>query len=88
MYRPDSPLPPTSHLRISAIFVFNDPRDWALDTQLLLDLLLSSKGILGTLSPRNNNPNLPNRGYQTDTQPTLYFSNPDLFWASSHHPRA
>lgn len=85
MYSPDSPLPPTSHLRISAIFVFNDPRDWALDTQLLLDLLLSSKGILGTLSPRNNNSNLPNRGYQTDTQPTLYFSNPDLFWASSHH---
>lgn len=65
--------------------VFNDPRDWALDTQLVLDLLLSIGGHLGTLSPRNGDANLPNRGYQQDGQPELYFSNPDLFWAASYH---
>lgn len=72
-------------LKIDAIFIFNDPRDWALDTQLILDLLLSRDGILGTISPLNNNPSLPNRGYQQDGQPPLYFSNPDLFWAAKYH---
>lgn len=65
--------------------VFNDSRDWALDTQLVLDLLLSVGGHLGTLSPKNADVNLPNSGYQQDGQPKLYFSNPDLFWASSYH---
>lgn len=65
--------------------VFNDPRDWALDTQLVLDLLLSIGGHLGTLSAKNGDSNLPNRGYQQDGQPELYFSNPDLFWAASYH---
>ena len=65
--------------------VFNDPRDWALDIQLILDLLLSTDGRIGTFSPKNGDPNLPNRGYQQDGQPHLYFSNPDLFWAASYH---
>lgn len=72
-------------LKIDAIFIFNDPRDWALDTQLILDLLLSQNGVLGTISPLNNNSSLPNRGYQQDGQPPLYFSNPDLFWAAKYH---
>ena len=72
-------------LKVDAIMVFNDPRDWALDTQLILDLLLSINGHLGTLSPKNGDPKFPNRGYQQDAQPELYFSNPDLFWAASYH---
>lgn len=76
---------PQGPLKIDAIFIFNDPRDWALDTQLILDLLLSHNGILGTISSLNNNPSLPNRGYQQDGQPPLYFSNPDLFWAAKYH---
>ena len=76
---------PQGHLKIDAIFIFNDPRDWILDTQLILDLLLSRNGILGTISPLNNNPSLPNRGYQQDAQPPIYFSNPDLFWAAKYH---
>lgn len=72
-------------LKVDAIMVFNDPRDWALDTQLVLDLLLSIGGHLGTLSTKSGDPNLPNRGYQQDGQPDLYFSNPDLFWAASYH---
>jgi len=72
-------------LKVDAIFIFNDPRDWALDTQIILDLLMSHSGHLGSLSSKNGNANLPNRGYLQDTQPPLYFSNPDLFWAAAYH---
>ena len=75
----------TQRLKIGAIFVFHDPRDWALDSQIILDLLLSSQGIIGTYSSMNNNPDLPNRGFQQDGQPRLYFSNPDLWWAAQYH---
>ena len=72
-------------LRIAAILVFHDPRDWALDIQIVLDLLLSEQGVLGTVSPRNGNPKFPNNGWQQDGQPSVYFSNPDLLWASDYH---
>jgi HAD superfamily hydrolase (TIGR01456 family) len=72
-------------LKIDAMFVFNDPRDWALDIQLILDLLLSREGILGTYSPRNGDKTLPNGGWQGDGQPPLIFSNADLFWSTTHH---
>ena len=51
----------------------------------MVDLLLSEQGILGTLSPKNGNADLPNCGWHEDGQPTLYFSNPDLWWASEYH---
>ena len=72
-------------LRIAAILVFHDPRDWALDIQIVMDLLLSERGILGTVSPLNGNPKLPNDGWQQDGQPKVHFSNPDLLWASEYH---
>ena len=82
------PINPTAgaggSLKIDGVFVYNDPRDWGLDSTVLLDLLLSSQGLLGTLSPKNGDNTLPNNGYQQDSQPAVYFSNPDLFWASSH----
>ncbi|KAK5679550.1 hypothetical protein LTS10_008371 [Elasticomyces elasticus] len=71
-------------LKIDAIFVYNDPRDWGLDSTIILDLLLSSQGRMGTLSKKNGDNSLPNNGYQQDSQPPLYYSNPDLWWASSH----
>ncbi|MCJ1291049.1 hypothetical protein MMC34_002591 [Xylographa carneopallida] len=82
------PLPSHNHhhpsiLRVSLILILSDPRDWALDTQLILDLLLSQHGRLGTLSPLNGDPALPNRGYQQDGQPKLFFSNSDLLWAAA-----
>ena len=98
-YARPSPLPvhtskslPTSFstptLRIAAIFVFNDPRDWGLDAALLLDLLLSHRGLLGTRSLLNGRTDLPNRGYLQDGQPQLYWSNPDLWFAAQwHQPR-
>lgn len=53
--------------------------------QLVIDILLSSRGIMGTYSSKNNDPNLPNRGFQQDGQPPIYFSNPDLWWAAEYH---
>ncbi|KAL2223149.1 putative HAD superfamily hydrolase [Thermoascus aurantiacus ATCC 26904] len=76
---------PANGLKIDAILVFNDPRDWGLDIQIIMDILLSSQGILGTLSDKNGRADLPNRGYQQDGQPPLYFSNPDLWWAAGYH---
>ena len=76
---------PTSNLKIDAIFVYNDPRDWGLDLQLILDILLSHRGILGTYSAKNGDPTLPNNGYLQDSQPPLYFSNADLLWAADYH---
>ena len=76
---------PPSNLKIDAVLVFNDSRDWALDIQVIIDVLLSSQGILGTFSDKNHQNDLPNRGFQQDGQPPIYFSNPDLWWAAAYH---
>lgn len=68
--------------KISAIFVFSSPRDWCLDLQVCLDLLLSRGGVLGTRSSLLGDESLPNCGYLQDDQPKLYFCNPDLEWAT------
>lgn len=83
--KPIDPANPQKGLKIDAVFVFNDPRDWALDAQVILDLLLSSQGLFGSISDKNGRADLPNRGYLQDGQPPLYFSNPDLFWAAAYH---
>lgn len=68
------PLPP-GDVKIDAVLVFNDPRDWALDLQVLLDLVLSDEGQLGTRRRDiSSKPHLP-----------IYFSNPDLIWANEYH---
>lgn len=82
---PIDPGTPSKSLRIDAVFVYNDPRDWGLDAQIIKDVLLSEKGIVGTLSQKNGNAALKNRGYQQDGQPMLYYSNPDLLWAAKYH---
>ena len=79
----DRPIP-GQHLRVAAILVFHDPRDWALDIQIVVDLLLSAQGYLGTLSAKNGRQELSNRGYQQDGQPKLWVSNPDIFWAAEY----
>ncbi|KAM7222829.1 HAD-like domain containing protein [Rhypophila decipiens] len=75
----------SSALKVDAIFVFNDPRDWALDIQVITDLLLSKQGYLGTYSTKNDDHSLPGCGWQQDGQPPLYFSNADLFWSTGFH---
>ncbi|KAF6828062.1 hypothetical protein CPLU01_08770 [Colletotrichum plurivorum] len=72
-------------LKIDAMFVFNDPRDWALDIQIIVDLLLSRGGVMGTYSAKNGDRSLPNDGWQQDGQPPLIFSNADLFWSTTYH---
>ena len=70
------PFDPKKYLRIRSVFVFADPRDWALDTQVLIDVLTSEDGILGTRI-------LPAE-IKANRQIPLYFSNPDLLWSSAY----
>ena len=83
--KPINPSSPEESLKIDAVFVYNDPRDWGLDLQVVLDVMLSRGGIMGTYSLKNGDPSLPNCGYLQDGQPPLYFSNPDLLWAADYH---
>ncbi|KAK3330523.1 HAD-superfamily hydrolase [Apodospora peruviana] len=85
IYAPGGGRSLTNSLKIDAMFVFNDPRDWALDIQVIADLLLSHAGYLGTYSSKNADPSLPACGWQQDGQPPLYFSNADLFWSTGFH---
>ena len=58
-----------SQTPIHAAFVFHDPRNWALDVQVLCDIILSG-GIVG--GP-----------YHEPAAPVeLVFCNPDLLWTS------
>lgn len=73
-------------LKIDAILVFNDPRDWAFDIQLITDLLLSHRGYLGTYSNTNGSASLhEHKRWQSDGQPALVFSNMDLLWSTGYH---
>jgi HAD superfamily hydrolase (TIGR01456 family) len=83
--KPINPSSPEDSLKFDAVFVYNDPRDWGLDMQVILDVMLSREGIMGTYSEKNGDASLPNFGYLQDNQPPLYFSNPDLLWAAHYH---
>lgn len=61
-----------SKIKIEAIFVFADSRDWAGDQQIILDLLMSKGGYLGT------------RSETFDEGPPIFFSHNDVVWATSH----
>ena len=58
--------------KIEAIFVFADSRDWASDQQIILDLLMSKGGYLGT------------RSQNFDEGPPVFFSHNDVVWSASH----
>lgn len=59
-----------SKIKIDAIFVFADSRDWAGDQQIILDLLTSKGGYMGTQSKT------------FEEGPPIFFSNPDILWAT------
>jgi ribonucleotide monophosphatase NagD (HAD superfamily) len=59
-----------STMPISAIFVFHDPRNWALDVQVMIDVILS-RGIIDRPRPLDSAPPVE-----------LVFCNPDLLWRS------
>lgn len=71
-------------LKIDQILVWNDPRDWSLDIQVIYDLLVSHEGYLGTISSTNGDTSLPNNGWQQGGQPDLWISNLDLFWKTEY----
>ncbi|KAI1018173.1 hypothetical protein LB505_001330 [Fusarium chuoi] len=75
---------PANALKIDHIFIWNDPRDWSVDIQIIHDLLISHQGYLGTVSNRNGNESLPNNGWQQDGQPGLWISNLDMLWKTNY----
>ncbi|KAK4981785.1 hypothetical protein LTR50_007883 [Elasticomyces elasticus] len=68
----DSRLRDFSKVDIEAIFVFADSRDWAGDQQIILDLLMSENGRLGT------------RSKTFEDGPPVFFSHNDVVWSASH----
>lgn len=59
-------------VRIEAVFVFADSRDWAGDQQIILDVLMTQHGKLDT------------RSETFDEGPPVYFSHNDVLWSTSH----
>lgn len=73
-------------LKIDGILTFNDPRDWAVDIQLIADLQLSHRGYLGTYSRWNGDETMGSlKRWQNDGQPAVIFSNIDLQWSTGYH---
>ncbi|ODQ67755.1 HAD-superfamily hydrolase [Nadsonia fulvescens var. elongata DSM 6958] len=67
---------------IDAILVFNDPRDWGSDIQIVLDLLCSQNGRLGTRRDLNQNHTSSNN-LKIPAIP-IHFSNNDMLWANDY----
>lgn len=66
-----------SKVKIDAILVFSDSRDYATDLQLIMDLLQSENGVLGTRAKDPVSQRIP-----------IYFSQGDLLCPSEHpYPR-
>jgi HAD superfamily hydrolase (TIGR01456 family) len=59
-------------VEIEAIFVFADSRHWGDDQQIIIDLLTSKNGRLGTTSETY------------DEGPPIYFSHNDIIWSAEH----
>lgn len=66
---------------IEAIMVFNDPRDMGSDAQIILELLNSERGYLGT---RRSLADISVHEAHKPAVP-LYFSNNDLLWANDYN---
>jgi HAD superfamily hydrolase (TIGR01456 family) len=61
-----------SQMNIEAILVFADSRNWAADQQIILELLLSKNGVMGTASETY------------DEGPGIYFAHSDFVWATDY----
>lgn len=61
-----------SKIAIDAILVFADSRNWAADQQIILELLVSKNGVMGTES----------KTY--DEGPEIYFAHSDFIWATNY----
>ena len=61
-----------SKVSIDAILVFADSRNWAADQQIILELLVSKNGVMGTESKT------------FDEGPQIYFAHSDFIWATNY----
>lgn len=61
-----------SKVNIDAVLVFADSRNWAADQQIILELLLSKNGVMGTQSKT------------FDEGPQIYFAHSDFIWATNY----
>ncbi|KAK9448151.1 HAD-like domain-containing protein [Limtongia smithiae] len=64
---------PLSEAPFDAVLVFNDSRDWGTDIQIMMDVLTSKRGKLGTSTAPKREQTVP-----------VYFSNNDLLWANEY----
>ncbi|KAK6507265.1 hypothetical protein TWF481_005713 [Arthrobotrys musiformis] len=61
-----------TNVNIEAIFVFADSRDWASDAQIILELLMSKNGRMGTVS-------------ESHTEgPPIFFAHNDVVWSTAY----
>ena len=82
------PFDPTT--RFAGVFVFHDPRNWALDVQITTDVnvLLNNGYVIppSAFHPSSSQPN-PNNvpGPNSETESVkLVFCNPDLLWRANY----
>lgn len=61
-----------SKTKIDAIMVFADSRNWAVDQQIILELLMSKGGYMGTVSET------------FEDGPPIYFAHSDFIWATNY----
>lgn len=66
-----------SKIPISAIFVFHDPRNWALDIQVMCDAIQSG-GVIGGPYTHSKGSDKGSGGKPVE----VFFANPDLIWKS------
>ncbi|EGX48983.1 hypothetical protein AOL_s00079g204 [Orbilia oligospora ATCC 24927] len=60
-------------------------RHWGPTLHIIIDLLLSARGELGTYS-NTNGVEVPGKGkYQNNNQPDVWWSNNDLWWQGEYH---
>ena len=64
-----------------AVFVFHDPRNWALDTQITCDILRNNGYVLPPSVLESTSRTL--KGGQADPV-SLVFCNPDLLWGNDY----
>lgn len=62
-----------SKIAIGAILVFADSREWASDQQIILELLMSKNGVMGTESKQFNE------------GPDIYFAHDDFVWSTNYN---
>ena len=75
-----------SKINIDCILVMADSRNWVVDQQIILELLLSDKGVMGThIDIRHDDDPAVISKKLEKTQPDLYFAHSDFVWATDYN---